>query len=434
MFVHEKAVSIFRNFLVLVLFTPGLLIPGPLGAVQLDQVVAIVNDEAVTRLEYETRHRREQLETRDTTFPVPEQINPAVLELLVDDKLKIQTAKRVGLGVSAQEVENTLAVMAEQGSYTLDGLLAALNEQGISPSQLRKSIEEQILISRVTEALVNSRVEISDEEIDYHLQAHKDLYSTNEAYEISHLFVSTEGKTEDEVRSTREMLDQLLQKLRSGGSFEQAVAEYSDGEEKETGGYIGWQKENQLPDLFLEALRETTIGGISSSVETPRGFHLFKLHSKGGDVRIVTQQRVRHILIEPNRRNLTGEEAVELLNTLITQIKDGEDFAQLARLNSDDQTSAVEGGSLGWVNPGDMAAALEETARSLPVNQVSRPFRSKFGYHIIEILERRDRDISRDLARRKAEQEVFRRKANELYQNWFGRMKENAYIEYHVNQ
>ena len=426
----DRAVSIFQNFFFLVLITPILLVSGRADAIQLDQVVAIVNDEAVTRLEYETRHRRKQLETRDEVLPVPEQIDPAVLELLIEEKLKIQTARRVGLGVSEEEVENTLSVMAEQSNRTVNGLLEALDQQGIAPLQIRKSIAGQILINRVTEALVNSRVEISDEEIEYHLQAHKDLYSTGEAYEISHLFVSTEGKTEEEIQTTREMIDNLLQKLRAGFSFEQAVTEYSQGEEKETGGYIGWQKENQLPDLFLDILRETGIGGISDPVESARGIHIFKLHSKGGDIKIVTQQRVRHILVEPVQRGLTDEEALELLNSLKKRIGEGEDFAQLARLNSDDKTSGVNGGLLGWTNPGEMTAAMEEMAKSLPINQVSEPFRSQFGYHIIEVLERRDRDISRSLVRQKAEQEVFKRKANELYQNWVGRMRENAYIEY----
>ncbi len=426
----DRAVSIFQNFFFLVLITPVLLVSGRADAIQLDQVVAIVNDEAVTRLEYETRHRRKQLETRDVVLPVPEQIDPAVLELLIEEKLKIQTARRVGLGVSAEEVENTLSVMAEQSNHTVNGLLEALGQQGITPLQIRKSIAGQILINRVTEALVNSRVEISDEEIEYHLQAHKDLYSTGEAYEISHLFVSTEGKTEEEIQTTREMVDNLLQKLRAGFSFEQAVAEYSQGEEKETGGYIGWQKENELPDLFLDILRETGIGDISDSVESARGIHIFKLHSKGGDIKIVTQQLVQHILVEPVQRGLTDEEALELLNSLKKRIGEGEDFAQLARLNSDDKTSGVNGGLLGWTNPGEMTAAMEEMAKSLPINQVSEPFRSQFGYHIIEVLERRDRDISRSLVRQKAEQEVFKRKANELYQNWVGRMRENAYIEY----
>ena len=427
---RDRPVNIFRNFFFLVLVVPILLIPGRTDAVQLDQVVAIVNDEAVTRLEYETRHRRRQLETRDEVLPIPEQVDPAVLELLIEEKLKIQTARRVGLDVSAEEVENTLAVMAEQSNHTVDGLLEALDQQGISPLQLRKSIAGQILINRVTDALVNSRVEISDEEIEYHLQAHPDLYATDVTYEISHLFVSTEGKTEEEIQTTREMVDNLLQKLHSGLSFEQAVTEYSEGEEKETGGYIGWQRENQLPDLFLEILRETGIGDISEPVESARGIHIFKLHSKGGDVKIVAQQRVRHILVEPNQRNLTEEEILELLDSLKTRIGEGEEFAQLARLNSDDKTSAVNGGSLGWTNPGEMAAAMEEMANSLPINQVSEPFRSQFGYHIIEVLERRNRDISRSLIRKKAEREVFKRKANELYQNWLGRMRENAYIEY----
>ena len=175
---------------------------------------------------------------------------------------------------------------------------------------------------------------------------------------------------------------------------------------------------------------KTSIGDVSETLQSANGYHLLKLHAKEGDIKIVTQHLIRHILIQPLSRDITPEEAVEFLNDLKHQLTQNADFSQLARLHSDDDSSALNGGDLGWVNPGDAAPAIENIAGALPLKQVSDPIRSRFGYHLVEVLDRRKKDITLDLARKSAEREVFKRKAAEFYESWFDRIRGNAYIEY----
>ncbi len=403
------------------------------ATVALDEVIAIVNNEAITRSEYQTRYKRKQLETDQGLEQIPEQIDFDILELLIDERIQAQAAQAAGISIGRAEIENAMANMAAQNNLSQQQLITELETQGISAIQFLRSIKEQRLIQRLVDISVNARVSVSEQEIDYHLQAHKELYMPNISYEISHLYVSTSGKSAAEIERESENVNHIHQGLLQGQSFSSAVRDFSDGENQEEGGYAGWRKENQLPELFLAALRQTPIGGVTEIMKSVNGFHIIKLHAKEGDTKIVTQQRLRHILVQPQRSNLTDREAIDLLNDVANKIRQGSDFEQFARLLSDDAATASRGGALGWTNPGDTAPAFEQAALSLPLNQLSDPVRSRFGYHLIEVLDRRERDISRDIARNSAQRELFKRKAEERYQNWFGRLREGAYIEYVAN-
>lgn len=400
------------------------------ATIALDEVIAIVNDEVITRSEYQIRYKRQQLETDQGSDQVPEQIDNEILELLINERIQAQVAHATGVSISNAEIEGTLANMAAQNNFSREELITELEEQGISEIQLLRSIEEQRLIQRLIDIAVNSRVTVSEQEIDYYLQAHEERYTLNQNFEISHLHVSTSGKSEAEIESEFENVNHIYQGLLEGYSFSKAVEDFSDGENKEEGGYIGWRKENQLPELFLTALRQTTVGGTTEILKSENGFHIIKLHAKEGDSKIVTQQLVRHILVQLQRGNLTDQEAIDKLNEISNEIKQGGDFEKFARLNSDDTNTAAQGGSLGWISPGETDEAFEQAAFKLPLNQLSEPVQSRFGYHLIEVLERREKDISQDIARNNAQRELFNTKAAERYYNWFGRLREGAYIEY----
>ncbi len=407
----------------------------PIFAVQavttdLDQVIAIINDEPIMLSEYRIRHQRESLRSPQE---VPEDvagINPVILEALIDERLQVQVAVARGLSVSDQEVDQILDALAEQNQLSVEQLLQELSDLGISPTDFRRSMAEQQLVRKLVDLSVNSRVTVSDQEVDYHLQAHKDLYTSNESYEISHLLVSISGKSEAEIEETRATVDEIHQSLINGHSFADAVKNYSDGEGREEGGYLGWFKEDQLPELFVDALRDLDAGQYSDVLESSNGFHILSLHARDGDQQIVTQQLLRHILIQPLHRDLTDEEAIELLDGIRQELVQGEDFSRLARLNSDDPASAMEGGMLGWVNPGEIAPRLEQLSLDLKLNQVSEPIRSPYGYHLLEVLDRREKDIAHDLVRKDAQAEVFKRKAKELYQIWFAQLRDSSHIEY----
>ena len=414
----------------LVLLLPLVLPSAHAQTIELDQVIAIVNDEAVTLSEYQSRYQRQQLESQSRAGAVPEDIDLEILSLLVDERLQAQYGERTGIVVTETEIDDTLRTLAARNNISLAQLFDEIEKQGISVDQFRRSIREQRLIQRVVDRAVNSRVTVTEQEIDYHLQAHRELYTPDENYEVSHIFVAKSGDTDEDIARDRENVEFIYSGLQDGKSFDQFARDFSDGDNSENGGYIGWRGEDQLPDLFLDALRATPVAGITDILESPNGFHILKLHSKEGDVNIVSQQKLRHIFIQPRVRDITDEEALTLLNDLVDQLRNGADFAQLARLNSDDKSTASEGGELGWVNPGEIGPQLESAISSLPLNQVSDPIRAEFGYHLVEVLDRRKQDISLEMSRQKAESEVFRRKAAELYENWFDRLRDQAYIEY----
>jgi len=400
--------------------------------IELDQIIAVVNEDAITYSEYATRYRTQQLQRNENIGQIPNEIDLDLVGLLVDERIQIQAADLRGISISQDEINDMIGAMAAQNNFTPEQLLQELESQGISSTVFMRGIEEQRLIRRMVDIAVNSRVTVSEQEIDYYLQSHRELYPTNTAYEVSHLYVSTSGKSESEIQSDLENINHIYQGLLQGQPFDKAVEDFSDGDKNDEGGYLGWRKEGQLPELFLKELRETSVGSITGVIESDNGFHILKLHAKDGDQKLVTQQLIRHILIQPQRRNLSNQSALTLLNDLADQIRNGGDFEKFARLNSDDETSASNGGSVGWVNPGDTAPVFEQAASKLQLNEISDPVQTQFGFHIIEVLDRRTRDITQDLARENARLTVFQRKAQELYKNWIDRLREGAYIEYNV--
>jgi peptidyl-prolyl cis-trans isomerase SurA len=400
------------------------------ATVGLDQIIAVVNDDAITYSEYATRYRTQQLQKNEDVGQIPEKIDFNVLRLLVDERIQLQAALQRGVSISQEELNGVISAMAAQNGLQPEQLIRELEAKGIRPTDFIRGIEEQTMIRRMIDITVNSRVTVSEQEIDYHLQSHKELYPSNTSYEVSHLFISTSGKSESEIQSDLENINHIHQGLLQGQPFDKAVKDFSDGEKKNEGGYLGWRKEEQLPELFLRELRETAIGATTGVVRSDNGFHILKLHDKEGDEKLVNQQLIRHILIQPLRRNISSQGAITLLNDIAEQIRNGGDFEKFARLNSDDDTSASNGGSVGWVNPGDTSPSFEKAALKLQLNEISDPVQSDYGYHIIEVLDRRTRDITQDLARENARLMVFQRKAEELYRNWLDRLRDSAYIDY----
>lgn len=403
------------------------------GAIVLDEVIAIVNDEALTRSEYQARYKREQIQSDRGGGPIPEKIDPEILRLLIDERIQAHAAQAAKISIDQSEIESMLVNMANQNNLLPKQLLIELESQGISEAHFLRSIEEQALIQRIVDIAVHSWVTISEQEIDYYLKAHKELYPSNQTYEISHLYISTSGKSTAEIESERENVNYIHQMLQQGQPFPKAVEYFSDGENQKEGGYLGWKKEDQLPDLFLTVLRQTLVGDVSEAIKSDNGFHILKLHAKKGSTKMVTQHLVRHILIQPQRHNLTDQEAIKMLTDIADTINHEGRFEKFARLTSDDTTTVSAGGSLGWISPEDTDSLFEQAVFDLPLNQLSDPVKTRFGYHLIEVLEHREKDISWDIARNNAHDELFKRKYEELYQNWFDRLSDSAYIEYLVD-
>ena len=272
---------------------------------------------------------------------------------------------------------------------------------------------------------------VSDQEIDNYLINHDSGVASDEAYEISHLFVLIQNKSDDVIAGDRENLEFIRTRVLNGQPFEEAVSSYSDAAVKEDGGYLGWRTRDQLPDLFIRALKTMKPGAnsVSEVLQSSNGLHLLKLHAKRGSGKIAKQQFIQHILIQPDGDN-NAEESLVIAEDLYQQLQQGESFEKLARIYSHDPQSRDNGGSLGWVTPGAIVPEFQQAAENLPLNTVSKPVRTQYGYHLIRVTDRREADISDDIATNQARQAIFRRKAEEIYGNWFKTVRNQAFVEY----
>lgn len=398
-------------------------------AVAIDKVLVVVNEEPVMLSEYQARHQRESLQNAAALAPFDGSVDLRVLNSMIDDRIQAQMAARRGLRVSDEEVENAIAFIAEQNNSGAGDLLQMLSSRGITPSQFRASIREQQLIRRLVDVAVNARVVVSDREIENYLTSHSELLASEEAFEISHLFISLQDRPQSEAESELENLQHIRRALLAGRSFADSAREFSDSPSAKEGGYVGWRKAEQLPALFVEALRKMKDGAISQPLRGENGLHLLQLHERKASGNVVVQNFVRHIMIRSGAER-SPEEAAQFAAELRARILGGEDFETLARAHSDDAEGSVEGGRLGWVSPGELPQTLENAVRDLPLNQLSEPLRTGASFHLLEVLGRRENDISRDLAAQRARRVIFRRKAAEFYDNWYGTIRDTAFIEY----
>lgn len=398
----------------------------------IDKVLVVVNEEAITLSEYQARHQREALERAQSgrVAPFDGRVDAGVLNRMIDDRIQAQIAAGRGLSVAPAEVERAVANIAERNQLTPAQLVAQLQEVGISKRQFRANIREQQLIRRLVDLVVNSRVQVSEREVENFLASHAEMTASDDAFEVSHFLINTRGKTAEQTQADFENLEHIRQGLLAGrGAFADFVADYADNPDKSQGGYLGWRRVDQFPDAFVDALRRVAVGDITPIIRTNSGLHLLKLHDRRQAGAMVSQMRVRHILIRPEAGELMAD-AAERASQLRAQIAAGEAFDKIARVHSADRVSGAEGGDLGWVTPGDFPPVFERAAGQLALNEVSQPVRTPAGYHLIEVLERRDSDISLELAARRARQMIFQRKAAEFYDNWYGALRDSAYIEY----
>jgi peptidyl-prolyl cis-trans isomerase SurA len=395
----------------------------------IDKVLAIVDDEAITMSEYQTRHLQQQFENQSLS-KFDGSVIPEILEVMIDERIQEKQARLRGLTVSQREIDGAVEFVAKQNNLTVDDLIAQLESDNFTYDQFRDSLERQQLLRKLADAVANSRVVISDQEVEDYIRSHSELQNSDESYEVSHLFVQTDGKTEQQIESEKENLAFIRNAIVEGQPFADAVKKFGDGD-NEDGGYMGWRQTNQLPELFIDALRnlEPDNNNISAVLQSPAGLHILKLHGRRGSGQLVRQQLVQHILIQPDESN-TVEESAQKANEIFQQLQQGEAFEKLARLHSQDAQSRNDGGSLGWISPGTTLPRFENAATELPLNTVSKPVQTRYGFHLIKVLDRRETDIARAGAENKARQAIFVRKAADLYNNWFRNVRQRAFVEY----
>ena len=386
--------------------------------VKLDRIVAIVDQTVVTEQELENRIRTvtAQFKKQGAELPAENILRKQILERLITDTLQLQYAAQTGLKVDDNQLDRTVERIAEQNQMTLTEFSEALAKDGVSMRKFRADIRSEITIARLREREVDSRVNVSESEIDNFLTTQAATNENQDEFEISHILIRTpeEGATED-IQKAKTKVDEAIKALQAGTSFAKVSASFSDAPNALEGGNLGWKSGQQMPALFLDALKLLQVGELSPPLRSPNGFHILKLTNKrgGSSPLVIEQTHARHILIKLSEV-ATEAEGKQKMDGIKERLDNGEKFEVLARQFSED-TSASNGGDLGWVNPGDTVPQFEKAMNELKYNEISAPVRSQFGWHIIQVIERRKQDMSKEAARLKARQEIRARKADEAY-------------------
>ena len=400
--------------------------------VKLDRIVAIVDQTVVTEQELENRIRTvtAQFKKQGAELPAENILRKQILERLITDTLQLQYAAQTGLKVDDNQLDRTVERIAEQNQMTLTEFSEALAKDGVSMRKFRADIRSEITIARLREREVDSRVNVSESEIDNFLTTQAATNENQDEFEISHILIRTpeEGATED-IQKAKTKVDEAIKALQAGTSFAKVSASFSDAPNALEGGNLGWKSGQQMPALFLDALKLLQVGELSPPLRSPNGFHILKLTNKrgGSSPLVIEQTHARHILIKLSEV-ATEAEGKQKMDGIKERLDNGEKFEVLARQFSED-TSASNGGDLGWVNPGDTVPQFEKAMNELKYNEISAPVRSQFGWHIIQVIERRKQDMSKEAARLKARQEIRARKADEAYQDWIRELRDRAYVE-----
>jgi len=404
--------------------------PGFTQANSIDRALALVGESVITLNEYRTRHRQQRLET--TNYPeFSGTVDKDLLDLMINERIQVIEAERRRLSVSDIELDRAVEFVARQNQLSVDQLVAQLNADSFTLAEFRESLRKQQLSRKLIDAVANSRVSVSDQETENYLNSNSELLEeVNDEYEVAHLLISTSGKSDAAIEAEVENLTFIREQIVGGLAFDQAVRDFADSG-KEEGGYLGWRAPDQLPELFVKALEsmDVDVNNVSKILQSDNGLHLLKLMGRRGGGNQVLQQNIRHILIRPEP-NETRDEALQRANGLYQSLVTGESFESVARLHSDDEASRQGGGELGWVNPGQLAPQFEDAASALPLNTVSQPVQTRFGFHLILVEGRRNADMAREIAENKAREAIFRRKASELFKNWFRAVKERTFVEY----
>ena len=397
-----------------------------------DRIVAVVNKEVITQYELAERMNRvlKDLQRRGTSLPDRGEFEHQVLERLIVEKVQLQFARETGLRVDDLELDRTVNRVAEGNKLSLAEFRLALERDTIRFDKFREELRNEILITRLREREVTSKITVSEGEIENFLLEQNERKGAATEYSIAHILVRVpEQASPGQLEARRARAEEALKRLKDGADFAQLAAAYSDAPDALQGGVMGWRSQERLPELFVEVLAKLKPGDVSNVLRSPAGFHvlkLFELRGAGAPL-LVEQARVRHILVRTNEL-VSEDDAKRKLSNLRERIVNGVNFAELARLNSDD-SSASRGGDLGWVYPGDTVPEFERVFMDLKQMEVSQPVKTSFGWHLIQVLERRTADMSSERRRIEARKALLDRKADEAYQEWLRQLRDRAYVE-----
>jgi peptidyl-prolyl cis-trans isomerase SurA len=405
--------------------------------VPLDRIVAVVNDEVITRRDLDQRVKIVLTQLRQQGTPPPPQdvLAKQVLERMIFNRVQLQYAKETGLRIDDATLEKTISRIAEESKITLAQLRDALEKDGVNFNQFREDIREEITMARLREREVDNKITVAESEIDNLLSARQIQGGKAEEYNLSHILIRVpEQASPEQLQERRARAEQALAQARGGTDFRQVAASFSDAPDAVQGGAMGWREMARLPAIFADAVKGIKPGEVSNVLRSPNGFHIVRVNERRGQDQplIVSQTHPRHILIKTSEL-VSENEAKEHAAKLKERLDNNADFAELARLQSED-ASASRGGDLGWISPGDTVPEFEKAMDALKPGQISEPVRSPFGWHLIQVLERRNQDMSQQQERMRTRLALRAQKADEAYQEWVRQLHDKAFIEYRLEE
>lgn len=400
---------------------------------KLDFIVAIVNEDIITRYELDKEIKTvfRQLRQRGTNIPDSDSLEKQVLKRLVLQRIQLQTAKRIHIQVTDETLNSAIENIAKQNKIVIDDFPGVLEREGVNYSDFRERIRNDLVIGRLQQRQVRNRVIVTEQEIKNFQDNQRVQGTASDEYKLGHiLVVLPEAASAEEIQKARKEAEGILKQLADGSDFSQLAITASAGQQALSGGDLGWRKVTQLPIIFANVVLTMKAGDVSSLIRSPSGFHIIKLMDKRSNEpqHIVQQTKARHILIKTTD-NVSSEQAKIRLQQLKQRIDDGEDFAVLAMAHSDDKKSAQLGGDLGWVTPGSMVKKFEVTMNGLSLGQMAAPFKSRFGWHLLQVLQRRQHDDTENFKQNKTRELIRQRKMEPALENWLRRIRDEAFVE-----
>ena len=398
----------------------------------IDRVVAVVDSGVI--MESQLNSRVEEILIRlksDTTeLPPINLLEEQVLDRLIIEEIQLQLADRAGIKISDSELNQTLSRVSSQNNLSLEDFRLKLEAEGTSYKSFRDTIKKELIIQRVQRGRVGGKVDISEQEIENFINSEEGKSQLAEQYNVQHILLSVKsGLTEQQIEEIKDEANNLITRLEGDESFEKLATSYSSGQEALEGGFLGWRTSAELPSLFANVVTELKVGEVAQPLRSGAGFHILKLTDKRGNtVKFLDQTLARHILVQPSEIR-TENQAEELINDIYERLTNGEDFKQLARQFSEDPGSKMDGGELGWSNPGDYDPIFEQTLNATEIGKISEPVQSSFGWHIIEAMDRRNEDVSQEEQKNRAYQIIFKRKFEQELQSTLIELRAEAYVD-----
>ena len=398
----------------------------------LDRVVAIVDNDVVMQSQLDARLREVQqtIDKRGGALPPENVLSQQVLERLIIENIQLQIGERSGIRITDEELNQAMSTIAQRNGMSLEQFREALARDGLSYADARDQVRREMIISRVRQRRVAERIQVTDQEVQNFLASDLGKMQLSEEFRLANILIPvSEGASSSEIQAAERQAQEVYQQLQQGADFAQLAIARSASETALEGGEMGWRKAGQLPPPFDSMISQLNPGEVTEPVRTPGGFIILKLIEKrGGDTQVRDEVHVRHILIKPSEIR-SEEETRRLVERLYQRIVDGEDFAELAKSFSEDPGSALNGGDLNWIDPNALVPEFREVMNNTASGELSKPFKSPYGWHVLQVLGRRATDNSEEFRKQQAANLLRNRKYDEELQAWLRQIRDEAYVE-----